>query len=416
MGRLATLLLVAALAGLTSGYGTPELAQTAPRFAPDEIALAASLKLPEPLVAPADPSNRYADNPRAADLGKALFFDVRLSANGSTSCASCHRPELAFSDAARFSKGLGTAQRNTPTLVGSAWSRWYFWDGRSDSHWGQALGPLLHPDEQGLTRTALAHRIRTHYRQQYESLFGPFPRLGMNLHAGPESGDAAEATWRRMPAVQRQAVERILANVAKAIAAYERTLVPEPTRFDRFAAALAAGRQQEARSLLSRDEIQGFRLFVGSARCIQCHNGPMLSNYQFHNTGLHEADRPSHMGHRAGVQLARASDFSCLGRHSDDTRHCPSRFVGLLQDMNAGTFKTPTLRNLALTAPYMHTGEFSTLDEVIAHYDQGGRSNGRPGVIGNELVRLGLSELERRQLKAFLLTLSPPQPEAGGGT
>lgn len=401
------LCLVAVVAAASFGFGMPDPASTGPRFAPDEIVLAASLKLPETLRPPADTTNRYADNPKAAALGKALFFDPRLSANGAVSCASCHQPEHVFADTVRFSRGIGTPERNTPSLIGSAWSRWFFWDGRSDSQWAQALGPLLNLKEHGLTRTGLASRIRSHYRREYEALFGKLPDAPLSFRAGPEGGAATSATWKKMPASQRTATNRVLANIGKAIAAYERTLLPAHTRFDRFAAALAEGRQDEARRHFTRDEIQGFRLFVGSARCIQCHNGPMLSNYQFHNTGLHESDQPLHMGHLQGLQDARASDFSCLGKHSDSTQNCPSRFAGLIQNMSPGGFKTPSLRNVSLTAPYMRTGEFATLDEVIEHYDQGARSSGRPGVIGNELVRLGLTPLERRQLKSFLLTLVP---------
>lgn len=413
MNRIQTLCLATLAAVVFTGFTTPQTIPTKPRFAPDEIALAASLKLPEIPQPPADTSNRYADNKQAAAFGKALFFDTRLSANGSVACASCHRPELAFADSDRFSKGLGTALRNTPSLVGSAWSRWFFWDGRSDSQWAQALAPLLNPSEQGLTRTGLAHKIRAHYRHEYETVFGKLPSISLPHHAGSEGDLKTQAAWKALPIHKRNAVNHVLANVGKAIAAYERTLLPTPTRFDKFATALAAGRQDEARSHFTRDEMQGFRLFVGSARCIQCHNGPMLSNYQFHNTGLHESDQPLHMGHIQGIPVARASDFSCMGKYSDNPQNCPSRFVGLIQNMAAGGFKTPSLRNVSQTAPYMRTGEFATLDEVIEHYDQGARSNGRPGVIGNELARLSLTPLERKQLKAFLLTLSPDSAASG---
>lgn len=413
MNHTQTLCLATLAATVFTGFTTPQTDPTKPRFAPDEVALAASLKLPETLQPPTDTSNRYADNKQAAALGKALFFDTRLSANGSVACATCHRPELAFADSARFSKGLDTAQRNTPSLIGSAWSRWFFWDGRSDSQWAQALAPLLNPSEQGLTRTKLADKIRVHYRHEYEAVFGKLPTISQLPHAGPEGGAKAQAAWKGLPAHKRNAVDRVLANTGKAIAAYGRTLLPSPTRFDQFATALAAGRQDEARSHFTRDEMQGFRLFVGSARCIQCHNGPMLSNYQFHNTGLHESDQPLHMGHIQGIPAARASDFSCLGKHSDNAQNCPSRFVGLIQNMAAGGFKTPSLRNVSQTAPYMRTGEFATLEEVIEHYDQGARSKGRPGVIGNELARLSLTPLERQQLKAFLLTLTPDSAMPG---
>lgn len=396
--------------------GTSPLAWADPaplRLSADEIAHARALALPEKPRPPADPSNRHADDPRAARFGQALFFDTRLSANGQVSCASCHRPDSAFADDRAFSRGLGETTRNTPTLLGSGWSRWFFWDGRSDTHWGQALSPLLDRAEHGLTRTELVAKIQQHHRLQYESVFGRLPAVPVTRSAGPEGDVRAQANWRSLPARQREAINRVLANLGKAFAAFQRTLHPAPARFDHFARALAEGRNAEAQRIFNRDEVQGFRLFVGSARCIQCHNGPMFSNYQFHNTGLHDTEPPQHQGHKRGMAQARSSDFSCLGAYSDDSAQCPSRFVGLSRDMVAGAFKTPSLRNVARTAPYMRTGELATLDDVIAHYDSGSRTPGRAGVIGNELPRLFLSDLERNQLKAFLMTLTGENPATG---
>lgn len=401
--------MIALLGATAPAWSSPALL----RLSPDEIAHARALTLPEQPRAPADPSNRFADDPRAAQFGQALFLDARLSSNGQVSCATCHRPESAFADDQIFSRGLGATTRNTPSLLGSGWSRWFFWDGRSDTHWGQALSPLLDPTEQGLTRTELAAQVRRHHQAQYEAVFGRLPAVPTAPPAGPEGTPQAQAAWRALSARQRQTVDQVLANLGKALAAFQRTLYPAPARFDRFARALADGREADAQRIFNRDEVQGFRLFVGSARCIQCHNGPMFSNYQFHNTGLHDTELAQHQGHKRGMALARASDFSCLGAHSDDTGQCPSRFVGPSRDIVAGAFKTPTLRNVARTAPYMRTGELATLDEVIAHYDTGSRTPGRPGVIGNELPRLFLSRQEREQIKAFLMTLTSEHPASG---
>lgn len=396
-----------ALTPLLLGLTPPTLPTDWPRFSPDELTLATSLELKSHSRPPADPSNRWADNPKAAALGKALFFDPRLSANGKISCATCHRPDTHFADTTRFSRALGSTQRNTPGLLGSSWSRWFFWDGRSDSQWAQALSPLLHPDEQGLTRTGLIHRLHQHHHASYTRLFGALPPASsLPRNAGPEGSPAAQHAWKRLSPAKRLAVNTTLANLGKAIAAYERTLIPAPARFDRFATALGRGEFAQARTTLTRDEIQGFRLFVGSARCIQCHNGPLFSNHQFHNTGLHVSDQLLHMGHADGWPRARQSDFSCLGPHSDNRQQCPSRFTGLTTNLPTGNFKTPSLRNVAHTAPYMRTGELATLDNVIEHYDLGSRTPGRPLEMGNELQRLNLTPLERQQLKAFLLTLS----------
>lgn len=389
----------------------PPLPADWPRFAPDEIALAASLKLDPAARPPSDASNRWADHEQAAQLGKALFFDPRLSANGRVACASCHRPEAGFADTVASSQGLAASRRNTPALFGGAWARWFFWDGRADSQWAQAIEPLLSPGEHGLTRTGLVRAVARHHGRDYVQIFGPLPVLP-ELAAGPEGDARAAARWRSLPENKRRQVNQAVANIAKALAAYERTLTPAPARFDRFAAALTEGRHGEARQVLSRDEIQGFRLFVGAARCIQCHNGPLFSNQHFHNTGLHDPESdPVHVGRTSGLTLSLDNEFNCLGRYSDDTRRCALRFTGKPEQIMPGSFKTPSLRNVAQTAPYMRTGEFATLAEVIEHYDLGGRSRARPGVIGNELTRLWLDPLERRQIEAFLGTLtSLPAP------
>jgi cytochrome c peroxidase len=418
MRGLFVLLMLVGLLGLVTGFALPETRQKGGMlpFSPDEVAAAASLRLKPGMKAPADQSNRYADNPQAAAFGQKLFFDARLSSNGKVACTSCHKPDEGFADPGLVhSVGIGKTKRNAPSIVGSAFSRWYFWDGRRDSQWAQALTPMLDGAEHGLTRTSLARRIFDYHRPEYESIFGPLPGMArLPSEAGPEGNAQAVSAWSRMSEQDRDSVNRVLANTGKAIAAYERTVLHQPARFDRFAEALVSGRPEEAARIFSTDERQGFRLFIGSARCVQCHNGPNFSNFEFHSTGLHPADAPIHMGHQLGVQQARENDFTCMGRYSDGTQTCPHRFSIPLQNMVPGTFKTASLRNVALTAPYMHTGEFATLDELVEHYDSGGRSRGREIVWSNELNRLFLTQTELRQLKAFLLTLTAENPRQTG--
>ncbi|MBK9210020.1 MAG: cytochrome-c peroxidase [Anaerolineales bacterium] len=124
---------------------------------------------------PPDPSNLYADNSRAAEFGQKLFFDTRLSSNSEVACATCHKPELMFSDGLPLAQGVGTTSRKTMTIIGTAYSPWMFWDGRKDSQWAQALGPLESAVEHGGTRAQYAHLIDEVYRAEYESIFGSLP-------------------------------------------------------------------------------------------------------------------------------------------------------------------------------------------------------------------------------------------------
>ena len=153
---------------------------------------------------PVDPSNSVADNPQAASFGRELFFDTRLSSNGMVSCASCHKPELKFTDGLPRAKGVGVTPRKAMTIIGTAYSPWLFWDGRKDSQWSQALGPTECAGEHVGNRAMYTHIINSdqHYRDQYESLFGAFPDISdyerFPLWAGPVDDDMASAAWMNM--------------------------------------------------------------------------------------------------------------------------------------------------------------------------------------------------------------------------
>ncbi len=234
-----------------------------------------------------DPSNKVADDPRAADLGRALFFDTRLSANGQVACATCHLPERQFQDDVPLGRGVGINTRRTMPVAGMAHSPFLFWDGRKDSLWSQALGPLESPVEHGGNRTQYAHLIAEHYREPYEALFGPLPGIDhLPPQAGPVPDPEAAAAWEAMPETDRTGVNQVFANIGKAIAAFERTIQPPPTRFDAYASALGSGRSFNA---LTEDEIAGLRLFIGKGACVNCHNGPLLTDNHFHNTGVPQA-------------------------------------------------------------------------------------------------------------------------------
>ncbi|MBV5343850.1 cytochrome-c peroxidase, partial [bacterium] len=177
---------------------------------------------------PPDSSNAFADNPQAAVLGHKLFFDSRFSSNGEVSCASCHQPELMFTDGLPLAEGVGTTTRKTMTIIGTAYSPWQFWDGRKDSQWAQALGPLESAVEHGSTRMQYVRLIDEFYRDEYESIFGPLPDFSdferFPASAAPVDDPAIRAAWEMMAQDDRDAVTQVYVNMGKAIAAYERLI------------------------------------------------------------------------------------------------------------------------------------------------------------------------------------------------
>lgn len=357
---------------------------------------------------PPDPSNAVADDPRAADLGQKLFFDTRLSGNGQVACASCHRPELAFTDGLPLGQGIGRGTRKTMTIVGTAYSPWLFWDGRADSQWSQALGPLENPLEHGGNRTQYAHLIARYYREPYEALFGPLPDLtGLPASAGAVADTQAASAWEAMEPEDRAKVTRIFANIGKAIAAYERQIMPGPSRFDRYVEAVLNGDPNGGNDILSEDELAGLRLFIGKGHCTNCHNGPLFTNNDFHNTGVPaRSELPEDVGRSRGAKQVLEGEFNCLSAYSDarpedcvDLRFLKADGQGLEH-----AFKPPTLRNVTETAPYMHAGQFSSLREVLEHYNHA--SEAPAGHSELEALNLGSRQLD--QLEAFLGTLSGP--------
>ncbi|MGL4651750.1 MAG: cytochrome-c peroxidase, partial [Caldilineaceae bacterium] len=358
--------------------------------------------------------------------GRTLFFDARLSASGTVSCASCHLPEKFFTDGRPLAQGEGAFARHTMSLLGAAWSPWLTWDGKADSLWSQALLPLENGQEHGLDRTAFAHLLARDHAAAYEAIFGALPPLEESTrfpaHAGPLGNADAQAAWAAMTPADQDAINRLFANAGKALAAFQRTLVPGPSRFDAWAASLAGGTPPAADAALTASEEAGLRLFVGKAQCLNCHNGPLLSNNSFHNTAVPPAaGLPLDRGRAAALEGMAATPFGCLGPYSDAAREdfgqcAPLRFLPVAAAPFEGSFRTPTLRNVAETAPYMHAGQFPTLAQVLVHYNQGGL----PVMVGhNELAPLNLRASELAQIEAFLRTLTqttpalPPEPRRG---
>jgi cytochrome c peroxidase len=340
-----------------------------------------SISALEPL--PRDMTNRVADDEAAARLGQQLFFDTRLSSNGKVSCATCHQADHGFQDGTALAHGVGTTNRRTMPIAGTAYSPFLFWDGRKDSQWAQALGPLESPVEHGGTRAQYARVIAENYQTSYQGVFGAIPDLS--------TGD-------------RDATTQVYVNIGKAIAAYERRIKHAPSRFDRYVDALvASGRAPE--NVLSDDEVAGLRLFIGKANCTQCHNGPLLTNNEFHNTGVPANDSlPADRGRIEGAKNVLNDEFNCRSRWSDATPEQCAELDFLKADGPElhRAYKVPSLRDVAERAPYMHAGQFATLSDVVAHYNLA--PTGPEG--HTELKPLKLDMNEQRQIVAFLHSLS----------
>ena len=381
MKRLAIATTIAALFAF-GWYHWP----TSPRPWTDaDIASLESLSLASLPPLASDPSNAVADDPRAAAFGHALFFDTRLSRNGGISCATCHQPVRNFTDGLPKGQALGMSKRNTPSIIGSSYSPWLYWDGRRDSQWAQALSPLEDTNEHGSSRAQVVQLMIDDpgYAARYQALFGDLPDLQDDT-----------------------AVNEAFANVGKVFAAYERRLLPGPAPFDEYVAAVVAGDTERQAELYSDDEIVGLQLFIGKAACTQCHNGPLFTNNEFHNTGvIAAAGELPDKGRAVGAREVAADHFNCAGPHGAAAQaDCAELEFMRTGPELIGAFRTPSLRNVADTAPYMHKGQLATLPAVLDHY------NIAPlAMIGhNEAKPLKLRAGELRQLEAFLHTLSAP--------
>ena len=377
-----------------------------------DLAVLGSLSLDSlPTLAP-DASNSVADLEEAARFGHRLFFDTRLSANGTVSCATCHQPERRFTDGLPKGRGIGLSGRNTRSIVGTAYSPWLYWDGRKDSQWSQALSPLEDPAEHGGNRMHYVRFISSdaEYREYYESLFGRLPDFSDRTEypdaAAPVDDPQLNAAWQAMSDDARHRVNTVFANIGKAIAAYERLIMPGPSPFDAYVRAVLSGDRDAAKGLLTNEQILGLQLFVGKARCTECHNGPLFTNNEFHNTGvLSTAGELPDRGRIDGVKKVRRDPFNCLGSYSDDpARNCPELTYVRTGVELIGATRTPSLRNLGGTPPYLRKGQLETIAEVLDLYNRAPLA-----MIGhNEAEPLKLSRRELKWLETFLETLEAP--------
>lgn len=404
---VAWLLIAALLAGsaLAASFGD----KRGDGWTRDELSIMVSMRLAAAEAAPRDPSNDYESSPAAARLGQRIFADTRFSGNGAVSCASCHQPDKQFQDGRALGQGVGTGKRRTMPIAGAAHSPFLMWDGRKDSLWSQALGPFEDAAEHGGNRLAYAHVVETWYRKDYEAVFGKLPDISrLPGNASPVGTPGQQEAWNKLSDNERRDVSRVFANMGKAIAAYEKTLQHGESRLDRYIGALADG-DANAPAQLSAQEKNGLRIFIGKGNCVSCHTGPMMTDQAFHNTGIAPrlAGQPD-LGRRAGIAKLRADEFNCLGRFSD-ARPDQCTELNFLADDEAATtaaFKTPSLRNVATRAPYMHAGQVASLEDAVRHYSRAPRS----AAGHSELKPLRLSDSEVADVVAFLGTLTETAP------
>lgn len=329
---------------------------------------------------PPDETNQYAEVDAASHLGRYLFFETRFSTNGQIGCVTCHQPALAFTDGKQLAQGLGDVARHSPTLLNVAYSRWFFWDGRADSLWSQALEPIEAANEMGGNRMRCAHLVHDdrQLRAAYTAIFGPMPDLTDEARFPPDAREVPRdrthphhLAWIAMTADDRQAVNRVYANLGKAIAAYVRRLISNDSPFDRFVSGLRDG-DRERLAAISPAAKRGLKLFVGRANCTLCHMGPNFTDGEFHNIAIPplNGQLPVDSGRYRGIEKLKRSEFKASGIYSDAPAGRAARRTASLANGpdNWGNFKTPSLRNVARTAPYMSQGQFATLGEVLHYY------------------------------------------------
>jgi len=352
-----------------------------------------------------DPSNQVINNPLAIKFGKYLFNDTSLSQNGAVSCATCHLKGKGFTDNKLVAMGARAGIRNTPTLLNVSQQNWFFWDGKKDSLWAQALSSIENPAEHNFSRTEMFHLLTTHpfYNKQYEEVFGEKllsdELLGIPKIAGPNSHLDGLIRWKKIPKKQKKKINQVVANASKAIASYVSTIKSKSTRFDQFANEVVA---RGYSSILTNSEKKGLKLFISQKTgCINCHSNPIFSNKDFHNigTGIPAKDN----GRSEVIDAVIHDPFNCLGEFSDAKPEQCLELKYTKKDRHAlsGSFKTPTLRSISKTAPYMHDGRYKNLQEVLKHYANITKNK----ALETDLPIMNINKEEQDDLISFLLTL-----------
>jgi cytochrome c peroxidase len=340
-----------------------------------------------------DPSNRVSGNADAIALGAALFHDPRLSRTGAIACSSCHQPARAFTDGLAHAKGNAEVDRNTISVANARLQHWFGWDGASDSLWAQSLRPILASSEMG----------------------GDFARLAALLR----SDDALRRRYRDSFGTEPSADDEVAAvDSAKALAAYQETIVTGRTPFDDYRDAFARG-DRIAAARYPDPARRGLAIFVGKGRCNLCHIGPNFTNGEFHDVGIAFFTGPGQVdpGRYNGIRRVQDTRYNLLGAFNDDSLASTAtgtRYVAR-EHRNFGEFRVPSLRNVARTAPYMHNGSLTTLRDVVKHYSE--IDEDRLHADGERILRpLHLSEAEIDDVVAFLESLSDSDTSSSDAT
>jgi len=309
-----------------------------------------------PTKLPAARGNAFADRDDAAALGMKIFYDNRFSQAGSgVACASCHDPEHSFSETKARSHTLKEVARNAPDLINAAWyAKSHFWDGKVDNLWSAPLFTFEQSDEMGSSRLQVAHALAAIYKQRYEKIFGSLPDLS-DKKRFPDSGKPGATEFDAMSAEDKLVVNQVYANVGKALEAYIRKLAAGRSPFDDF----VAGSEKS----LSPAAQRGMVAFTRYG-CQTCHSGPLFTDEGFHKlVPRAPSGRAQDLGREAGLVFSRNWEFNSTGRFADPTENRKTPIETGSNQREA--FRTPSLRNVALTPPYGHDGSFATLDQAI---------------------------------------------------
>ncbi len=386
---------------------------------------------------PADTTNAFADNLAAAVLGQRLYFDSSYSGalaigldagtgldggngglgavgeRGKVACVSCHASPSGDDDRTspnHVSLGTDYGTRNALPVVNSSFYKWTNWAGRFDSQWSLPLAVAENARIMKSTRLEVAHLLFDKYRADYDAIF-PVPLDAALASTAPDAArfpasgkPKAAATdpdgpWELMTAPDRAIVNRIFANYGKALAAYMRKHVSRNAAFDKFIAGDSTA--------ISASAKRGFKVFVGKGQCASCHRGPNFADDAFHAIGVPQrGDRvpATDLGRFTDVAPLLTSAFNTNGDFSDDK--LTGKLTGESQQASQlGAFRTKSLRNLSTSAPYMHSGQFATLEAVVAFYNAGGGQVPDGGTLPAEIRPLALTAQEQTDLVAFLKTL-----------
>jgi cytochrome c peroxidase len=378
----------------------------------DERAALATMVLDDETPIPVSATNNFADDPMAAELGHVVFFDKRFNPTGPGNCRTCH--DLTYGGADTKTRGattvFGTATlaRNTPTVFNVAFLP-------SINHWnGQFTAIWSVPSDVGTSTLQMAHFMYDdpYYRPLYESVFGAMPDLS-DFVRFPATGNYRSMAWQMMTPDDQKLMGRFATNVGKALEAYQRKLIDKNSAFDRY--------MNGDETALSPEALRGAKLFVGRAGCNECHNGPTFSDFKFHNIGVPQGTLARDYGFVSAGAFVATYPFNAHSEYSDNPEYGLSLIANMPTVTSAelpmicapenpmpgcGAFKTARLRSVALTAPYMHTGGFASLWDVVEFYNEAAGSDGYVGRRSPAIAPLYLSDDDIADLVAFLTALS----------